>query len=125
MKESIGETIKNLRELKNYTQAYMADRLSMSVSGYGKIERNESELTINKLKQIAEILGVDYSKILDFDKSTVFNIYKNSYNTNLSGIVQNQQVNGDPTMNELLTKIITDNQDFKSYLIELMKYQTK
>jgi len=94
-------------------------------SGYGKIERNETELTIGKLKQIAEILEVDYSKILDLDKNTVLNIYKNSNNTNLSGIVQNQQVNGDQALNELLTKIIIDNQDFKSSLIEIIKQQKK
>lgn len=78
----------NLRKLKNFTQAYMADILGMSVSGYGKIERNETEITLTRLKQIAEILEVEYSKILDFDKNTVFNIYNNE---NASGIVQNQQ----------------------------------
>jgi transcriptional regulator with XRE-family HTH domain len=41
---SIGAKIKNLRELRNYTQAYMADQLNMSVNGYSKIEREETDV---------------------------------------------------------------------------------
>jgi transcriptional regulator with XRE-family HTH domain len=48
---SVGAKIKNLRELRNYTQAYMADQLSMSVNGYGKIERDETDLSLGKLRK--------------------------------------------------------------------------
>lgn len=37
---SVGKKIKQFRELRDYTQSYMADRLDISTSGYGKIERD-------------------------------------------------------------------------------------
>jgi transcriptional regulator with XRE-family HTH domain len=33
----LGKNIKKLRELKNYTQQYLADELGISLSAYGKI----------------------------------------------------------------------------------------
>jgi transcriptional regulator with XRE-family HTH domain len=47
----IGEQIKKFRELRNYTQESMASKLRMTSQGYGKIERNEVEITIQKLQK--------------------------------------------------------------------------
>lgn len=71
---STGTNIKNVRELRNYTQEYVAEQIGMSPSGYGKIERDETDVSINRLKQIAEVLQVDYNSILNLDKSQIFNI---------------------------------------------------
>ncbi len=43
---SVGNKIKQLRELRNYTQQYMADRLNMSLTGYGKIERDSTDISL-------------------------------------------------------------------------------
>jgi transcriptional regulator with XRE-family HTH domain len=45
---NVGEKIKKLRELKNYTQQHMAEELDLSLSGYGKIERNETDISVSK-----------------------------------------------------------------------------
>lgn len=119
---SIGNNIRNLRELKNLTQTHMAEALNMSVSGYGKIERDETEITIARLKEIAKVLEVDYSQVLEFDKSNVFNIYNNK---NANGIVQNQQINHDENLSDLLKQVIQDNQDFKQQILEIMKGNKK
>lgn len=37
----VGQKIKKIRELRNYTQEYMAEQLGMSQTGYGNIERDE------------------------------------------------------------------------------------
>lgn len=71
---SIGNNIKKFRELRNYTQEYVAEQIGMSPSGYGKIERDATDVSINRLKQIAEVLEVDYNSILNLDKSQIFNI---------------------------------------------------
>lgn len=52
----VGDNIKKLRELRNYTQQYLADQLEISLSGYGKIERNETDVSLSRLQQIADIL---------------------------------------------------------------------
>jgi transcriptional regulator with XRE-family HTH domain len=38
-----------LRELKNYTQQYLADELGISLSAYGEIERNQTEITLARV----------------------------------------------------------------------------
>jgi transcriptional regulator with XRE-family HTH domain len=75
---TVGTKIKKLRELRNYTQQYMADQLELSVSGYSKIERDESDLTISRLEKIAEVLDVDLRSILSFDENMIFNICDNA-----------------------------------------------
>lgn len=73
----IGTKIKKLRELRNYTQEYMANRLSMSPAGYGKIEREETEVSYQKLEKIAEVLGLKVEDIVNFNEQIVFNIMHN------------------------------------------------
>jgi len=72
-KLNIGENIKKFRELKGITREEMASELGLSLSGYGKIERNEVDLTISRIQQIAQILQVEMSQILNFDVSQIFN----------------------------------------------------
>lgn len=117
MKTNIGNNIRNLRELKNYTQAYMADLLEMSVSGYGKIERNETEISLSKLKRISEILEVDYSKILDFDKQHFF---KDSITSEEHNKIEKVRINSESEISTLVKQLIADNQDFKSFLSQLL-----
>ncbi|WP_259016587.1 helix-turn-helix domain-containing protein [Emticicia fluvialis] len=73
----IGTKIKKLRELKNFTQEHVANSLSMTPSGYGKIERNETEVSYHKLEKIAEVLGIKVEDIINFNESMVFNVMHN------------------------------------------------
>lgn len=68
---SIHINIKKVRELRNLTREQLASDLNMSLSGYAKIERGETEITINRLHQIAEILEVSISALLNFDSGKV------------------------------------------------------
>ena len=76
----VGNKIKKLRELKNYTQEYMAQGLAMTPAGYSKIERDETDLSISRLDAIAQILEVDISTILNFDARQIFNITNSHQN---------------------------------------------
>ena len=64
--------IRKIRELKNLTREYVADEVEMSMSGYGKIERGEVDLTISKLVKIAKVLNVDIDFIFKFDVKIFF-----------------------------------------------------
>lgn len=99
---SIGKKIKQLRELRNYTQAYMAQELKLSLGGYGKIERDETDITMSRLVKIAEILNTNISTVMGFESNHVFNQYNNK---NANGIVQNQQIIGDDKLDEVFLKI--------------------
>lgn len=77
LQENIGDTIKKLRELKNITREKIAGELGLSLSGYSKIERNEVDLTLSRIRKIAQIIGVDIAQLLNFDASHIFNISNN------------------------------------------------
>ncbi len=72
---AIGSKIKKIRELRNFTQEYMADRLSMSQPGYSKIESNEVDLPYSRLEQIASVLQMRVEDVVAFDEKVVFNNY--------------------------------------------------
>ena len=46
---NIGDNVKKFRELKGFTREQMADYLNLSVSAYGNIERNKTDLPISRI----------------------------------------------------------------------------
>jgi transcriptional regulator with XRE-family HTH domain len=101
----IGNKIKKIRELKNFTQEYMANELSMSISNYSKIERDEISITLDRLDEIAQILKMKFQDILAFDEKNVFN-FINSPNS--QGYINNLHANNnnaDNILNEIFTRL--------------------
>lgn len=78
--------IKQIRELKNFTQEYMAQNLGLSTRAYSKIETGETQLTINRLNEISAILGVQPMEVLGFDDKKVFNFYNSNDINNVKNI---------------------------------------
>ena len=72
MATSIKNKIKSIRELKNYTQEYMADQLGVTQAGYSKIEKGKTILSYVKLVEIARILEVSVEDIISFDRERYF-----------------------------------------------------
>jgi transcriptional regulator with XRE-family HTH domain len=73
MNTSIKDKIKSIRELKNYTQEYMADQLGITQAGYSKIEKGKIILSYVKLEEIGRILEVSIEDIISFDSQRCFN----------------------------------------------------
>lgn len=78
--------IKQLRELKNFTQEYMAQQLGLSTRAYSKIETGETQLTVNRLNEISKILGITPVEVLGFDDKKVFNFYNSQDINNIKNI---------------------------------------
>ncbi len=64
MKERVAERIRQLRFERKFSQENMADELGLSISAYSNIERGVSEISISRLMEIAQILGVSASDII-------------------------------------------------------------
>jgi transcriptional regulator with XRE-family HTH domain len=62
--KQIGLRLKSYRELKGFSQDYMASKLNISSSAYSRIERNEVNLTLGKLFLLAEVLNVSLEQII-------------------------------------------------------------
>lgn len=91
MTTSIKNKIKSIRELKNYTQEYMADQLGVTQAGYSKIEKGKTILSYVKLVEIARILEVSVEDVISFDSERYFNNVNNVRGNNNGSI----QINSD------------------------------
>lgn len=69
----LGNRIRKVREIKGYSQENIAQTLGMSITGYGKIERDEVSINIDRLTRISEVLGVGIETIIGFDENVAFN----------------------------------------------------
>ncbi len=86
--QKIGGNLRKIREIKGIKQESMAKELGITTNGYGKIERGESAINIDRLEQIATILGISALDIMQFDESVIFNINTMS-NSAPNGTVNN------------------------------------
>ena len=111
----IISNIKKFRELKNITREQIADELELSASGYSKIERGEIELSVTRLIQIANVLDIEVSKIMNFDVTTIFNI---SNNTGMNGQVKvdNYTNSKDEYLDKYVKLLELENESLKSKL---------
>jgi len=84
--KSIERNIRKIRELKSYSQEFVANKLNLSVRAYSKIENGETQLTLNRLNQISEILEVTPQEVLGFDDQQIFNHCKQEGNIGINHI---------------------------------------
>jgi transcriptional regulator with XRE-family HTH domain len=73
----IGQKIKKLRELKNFTQSHLASELGITQSAYSKMELGETEVSFSKLTKIAEVFGMSPEEIMTFNEQMIFNVMHN------------------------------------------------
>jgi transcriptional regulator with XRE-family HTH domain len=89
MEFKVGNKIKKIRELRNFSQEYMADKLGISQSQFSKIEKDESEVSISRLQEISDVFNMKIEDILSFDERFIFN----SFNNEQSAVnIYNQQI---------------------------------
>jgi transcriptional regulator with XRE-family HTH domain len=70
--DNIGFKIRKVRELKGFTQDFVARKLNISQRAYSKIERGETKVDNKRIADISGILEVDQVILLAFDESHVF-----------------------------------------------------
>ena len=74
----IIEKVKFLRELNNYTQQYLADLLEITANGYGRIERGEVKVDIERLGLISKAFNLKPSELLDLELHEIIKKLKGS-----------------------------------------------
>ena len=67
--EGIYSNIRSIRILKDISQEHMAEKMGVSQSSYGKLERGATNVTWRKLQKIAEIFGVSEWDIVNFGQT--------------------------------------------------------
>lgn len=78
------DKIRLMREVRQWSQEEMANKMNMSLSGYAKIERGETKLHYDKLVQIAQIFNMNLSDLVDSDRGIFFSMNDNGDNNSLT-----------------------------------------
>lgn len=68
MPAAISNNIKKIREIRNFSQSYMARMLGISQPAYSDIENGKTKINSDKLLSISLILKVDVAVIINFSE---------------------------------------------------------
>ncbi len=68
----VHEIIKRIRTIRGITQNQMAEKLHLSLSAYGKIERGESGLSFQTAGKIAGILQINIADLQYYKEESLF-----------------------------------------------------
>lgn len=64
MKNNVGQNVRRLRLKKGWVQGDIAKKLNISVPAFSKIENGLTDVNIERLYELAAVLGVGVSQIL-------------------------------------------------------------
>ncbi|MBX3103110.1 MAG: helix-turn-helix transcriptional regulator [Bacteroidetes bacterium] len=78
--KTIGNKIRVLREMRGFSQEYMAEQIGISQTGYSRLEREAEGLTLGRLEQIANVLAINPIDLITMDEKFVFNNCESIYN---------------------------------------------
>jgi len=96
-----GRVIREHREQKGYTQAYVAELLNMDSTTYSKLETHGNDLnSIEKLFMVSQILEIDFITLVSVGCGCLDNYFKHEFFSLLTTI--GNQLNAQ----ELLSMII-------------------
>lgn len=125
----IGKKVRKLRMLRDYSQEYMAKRLNMSQQAYSKLENDNTNVSLELLKQIAAVLEMAVEDLLSFDEKSVFNFFNNTYTQSHINTCSTNNYSIDSRLEELYRKQIELLEEkvshLKSELEQTSKTKTK
>ncbi|TAF63373.1 MAG: XRE family transcriptional regulator [Cytophagales bacterium] len=85
---TIGEKIRFFRNLRGYSQEAMAHELNISTTAYAKIERNETNVSLVRLQEIAQVLKVELEVITSLSDDK-YNFHNHAH-SNANNVVANK-----------------------------------
>src|ERR1700761_6693314 len=59
-----GQKLRLLREYRNYSQEYIAEKLGITQNAYSRIENNQTRLTAERLEKLSVILEISPLELL-------------------------------------------------------------
>lgn len=70
----VFERIKMFRNIKGWSQEYVANQLEISLNAYGCIERGDTDVNLSRLKQIASLFEIELSELFNQSENMVLNL---------------------------------------------------
>lgn len=131
----VHDKIRTMRQINQWTQEDMADKLNISVNGYAKLENGKTKLNLEKLQKIAQIFNIDLIELISSKERTFIGLIGDN-NHNISNYLgTNEELSQEneklklvilhkeellQSKSELITKLIDENNALKE-IIELLK----
>ncbi|MEG9482710.1 helix-turn-helix transcriptional regulator [Mannheimia sp. HC-2023] len=114
---NVNEKVRFLREARGWSQEEMAERVGLSVHGYSKIERGETQLNLSRLRQICEVLNYDMLELMTLGEKNVVYFQESGNNHSINII--------NPTSENLVSEIAQLKQTIshQAEIIEMQKVQ--
>ncbi|WP_192878526.1 helix-turn-helix domain-containing protein [Haemophilus haemolyticus] len=130
---SVNEKVRLFRELNQWSQEEMAERMNMSVAGYAKIERGETNISLHKLKQIASVLQIDLLDLVSTHDSGVIlvggennqNHFRNNYYGNQAAELEVEKLKLELKHKDELLKQRENELEILRDIVNLLKQQMK
>ncbi|MDR1544026.1 MAG: helix-turn-helix domain-containing protein [Prevotellaceae bacterium] len=86
---NVGLKIRKLREERGISQEFIADKLEISQSSYGRLEKSDSRLTVPRLLEISEVLNVSVSVLFGEKATQIINENKgDNAQANIGTLIQ-------------------------------------
>jgi len=119
---NIGHNIRQVRELKNLTQEYVAKKLGVSRSFYIKVENNETQIKFEQLQALSKVMDVSLNDIIDFNDKQIFNTTHHNHNVkNVGNVINDYKHEEMKTMYEKLLAEKDARLQEKDEIIKMMK----
>lgn len=115
----LGVNIRKIRELRGYSQEFLAEKLKISQSAYARYEKDNSTISVKRLEQIAKELDVKVDELLTDNKNVVYN-FKNNTISSVSHIIENLHTENIETLHSFINFLKEENISLKNK-IELLE----
>lgn len=80
----LGNKLRMLREVHNYTQEHIADVLEVSINTYSQMEKGQARFTIDRIQKLADLYKMDIGELLNTNEQNIIHSITNS--NGISGI---------------------------------------
>lgn len=113
----VYDRIRTMRQINQWTQEEMAEKLNISVNGYSKLESGKTKLSLDKLQKIAQIFNIDLIELISAKERTFIGLIGDN-NQNISNYLG---VNEELALeNEKLKLVITHKEELLQSKLELI-----
>lgn len=85
------DKIRAIRTQQKISQEQMAERLELTPQAYSKIESGKTKLNLDRIQQIAHILNIDVTELINDEKEVFLLVNENGINNGKTIYYNNQQ----------------------------------
>ena len=116
----IPEKLRKIREIKGYSQEYVALQMDISHRQYQRIESGEADVSLSKLEEACRVMEISLEQLMGFDERFILNNC-----TNKNSVLGGNEVTLNVHFPEDMVKVFTDRIEHLEgeivYLREMLK----